>query len=388
MRVIHVSPYFAPAFCYGGPPRSILGLCQGLTHAGVDVEVFTTTANGADQLPADPDGHDYDGVRARYFPLGFPRRYWRSPGLERAVSEAARHADFVHVHGLWNFTGWSGVRAARAAGVPYAISPRGMLQGPARARHRALKDVAFAAIERANLRGAAFLHATSAEEAGGLGDFGPPVVLVANGVTPEDATPADMARVRREADIPDAAPVVLFLGRLHPIKRLDLLADAFLRVRRTMPDAYLVLAGPDEGGHRRLVEAQLQSAADRVRFVGPVVGADKAAWLASSAVLVQCSDSESFGMSVAEALAAGTPAVVTDRGSWRDLEASGCGLVVAHSADALAAALERMLRNPAEASAMGARGRAWVAGRLGWDEVGREMARAYETALARTGAAA
>ena len=78
LRVLHVSAYFAPAFRYGGPPRSILGLCQALTRAGADVEVFTTTANGDERLPAAPDGTTYEGVRVRYFPLARPSIAWRA----------------------------------------------------------------------------------------------------------------------------------------------------------------------------------------------------------------------------------------------------------------------------------------------------------------------
>src|SRR5215470_17302618 len=106
MRVLHVTPYFAPAFRYGGPPRSILGLCRALIAAGVDVEVFTTTANGAEPLTAAPRGVVYEDVRVRYFPLAWPKRYWRARGLRAALRRAAARADLIHVHCLWNITSW------------------------------------------------------------------------------------------------------------------------------------------------------------------------------------------------------------------------------------------------------------------------------------------
>ena len=68
-----MSPYFAPAHLYGGPPASILGLCQGLQRAGVDVEVVTTTANGRTPLPPTGENADeYDGVPVRYVAAAFP----------------------------------------------------------------------------------------------------------------------------------------------------------------------------------------------------------------------------------------------------------------------------------------------------------------------------
>jgi len=127
MRVLHVSPYFPPALPYGGPPASVLGLCQGLQRAGVDVEVVTTTANGSDSLPASPAGGDvYEGVPVRYAERSFPRRFFGAR-VRPPLTEALSRADVCHVHGVWNVPEWWASHLAHAAGVPYVISPRGML---------------------------------------------------------------------------------------------------------------------------------------------------------------------------------------------------------------------------------------------------------------------
>jgi glycosyltransferase involved in cell wall biosynthesis len=379
LRVLHVSAYFAPAFRYGGPPRSILGLCQALVRAGVDLDVFTTTANGDDPLPAAPGGVEYEGVRVRYFPLSWPQRYWRSAALARAMDREAAGADLVHVHGLWNFTAWAGARAARAAGIPYVISPRGMLLPGSRVRHGAMKSIAWRGVQRRDLGEAAFLHATSEIEARGLAGLGPRVVTIANGVDAKTATPDQVARLRQRLELPADADVITFIGRLHPIKRLDLLAGAFTHLRRRGRRAWLVIAGPDEGGHRSRVEPLFHDVADAVRWAGAVDGAEKWALLAASRGLVQCSDSESFGLSVAEALACGVPVVVTDRGAWAGVTAAGCGEVVAHEAAAIGGALERLLADPAAARAMGQRGREWACRTFGWDAIGHAMRREYES---------
>jgi glycosyltransferase involved in cell wall biosynthesis len=174
---------------------------------------------------------------------------------------------------------------------------------------------------------------------------------------------------------------VLFLGRIHPIKRLDLVADAFVRLREAVPHAHLVIAGPDERGHRRSIEPLLREAGDSVHWVGPVEDREKWAWLSASRVLVQCSDSESFGMSIAEALCAGVPVVTTERGPWQELGAAGCALVVPHTSEAIAAALQKVLEFPREADEMSARGRAWAARRFGWDDIAQQMVHAYDSAL-------
>jgi glycosyltransferase involved in cell wall biosynthesis len=381
VRVLHVTPYFAPAFRYGGPPRSILGLCQALVRVGVEVEVFTTTANDIDPLPAAPEGTEYDGVRVRYFPLAFPRRHWRASGLASALERALPSADLLHVHGLWNLTGYAAIRRARALGRPYVISPRGMLQPAAFARHPPLKMAAYWAYERAHLRGAALLHATSAIEQEQIALYGPAVVTIPNGVAPLTVSRAALDRVRGLAAIDAGAEVVLSLGRLHPIKRLDLLAAAFAIVQRQRPGACLVIAGPDEGGYRARVEPQFAPVAQAVRWFGVVDSETSAALLGASRLLVQCSDSESFGMSVAEALTAGVPVVVTDNIPWPQVGSLGMGYVVPQDPDSIARAILRILEQPADGCAMGARAKAWARDTFGWDVIARAMQDAYQDVI-------
>jgi glycosyltransferase involved in cell wall biosynthesis len=381
LRVLHVTPYFAPAFRYGGPPRSILGLCRALGDAGVDVEVFTTTANGSDPLPQAPAGTEYEGVRVRYFPLAWPKRYWRASGLGAALGRALAGADLIHVHGLWNITGSTAVTHARGAGRPYVVSPRGMLQPAAMMRHHAMKMLAYWAFEREHLHGAAFLHATSVVEEHQLAGYGPPVVSIANGVTPVVVPAGALDRLRERAKIDADDEVVMFLGRLHPIKRLDLLAEAFTTVHRARPRARLVIAGPDEGGYRRRVEPLFAPVADATRWLGAIDAETTGALFAASRTLVQCSDSESFGMSVAEALTAGLPVVVTDRSPWSQVGTLGLGYSVAHDPTAVANALLHILEHPAEGCEMGARGKTWAHDTFGWEAIGRSMRDAYQHVL-------
>jgi glycosyltransferase involved in cell wall biosynthesis len=381
VRVLHVTPYFAPAFRYGGPPRSIFGLCRALTEAGVEVEVFTTTANGSEPLAAAPEGTEYQGVRVRYFPLAWPRRYWRASGLAAALERALPSADLVHVHGLWNMTGSAAVGRARSGGRPYVISPRGMLQPAAMQRHRAVKAAAYWASERAHVSGAAFLHATSLVEQQQIAKYGPPVVTIANGVTPVAVAPGAVEEFRKRAQIDAGDEVLLCLGRLHPIKRLDLLAAAFQIVHRARPRARLVIAGPDEDGYRASVEPLFAPVAGATRWLGEVDGETISALFAASRTLVQCSDSESFGMSVAEALAAGLPVVVTNGTPWPQVAALELGYSVAQEPAAIARGILEILERPADGCAMGARGRAWARETFGWDAIGRSMRDAYQGVL-------
>src|SRR5688572_12303617 len=132
MRILHVAAYYAPAFVYGGPPRSIHGLCHALHTQGVDIEVFTTDANGAAALPQHvTDARCYDGVPVRYFARTWPTVPIGSRALTGALREALQTTDLLHIHGLWNRVVWAAAREARRAGVPYVLSPRGMLEDAA-----------------------------------------------------------------------------------------------------------------------------------------------------------------------------------------------------------------------------------------------------------------
>ena len=378
MRVLHVTPYFPPARPYGGPPASVLGLCHGLQRAGVEVEVVTTTADGLDSLrPSPPGGEHYDGVPVHYAARSFPQRFFGAR-VRGPLTGALARADVCHIHGVWNVPEWWASYLADAAGVPYVISPRGMLQPQAMARGRWRKAAAFALLDRRNLTRAAVLHATSEQEAVALRALGVgvPIAVVPNGVElegPHAATGGYRARL----GIPPDGFVVLFLGRMHRIKRLDLLADAFAAARSTHPSMHLVLSGPDEHG---LIPGLLKRLAGEVAHVhatGSVHGADKWALLKDADVMVQCSDSESFGLAVVESLASGVPVIATRTCPWSELETRECGFWVEQTAAAIAAAIRTLVDDPRRRARMGARAVAFARDRYSWDAIAPQMARLY-----------
>ena len=386
LRVLHVTPYFAPAFRYGGPPRSILGLCRALGRAGVEAEVLTTTADGPADLPASPpEGDRYEGVAVRYLPRAFPRRLFGARGLGAALAAAMARADLVHIHGLWTVPGGTAAQHARRAGVPVVISPRGMLDPGSLAQRGWRKQVAYALVERSNLRRAALLHATSEAEARAIRTRAPgtPVAMIPNGVEAPDRLAAPPGTMRRQLGIPASAPVLAFLGRIHRIKRLDLLAAAFDRVRAVRPDAHLLIAGPDDGGERRRLEPLYAAAGEAVHWMGEV--GDDAKWslLADASLLVLCSDSESFGLSALEALAAGTPVIATQSCPWAVIEKAGAGLWVEQSPAAVADAALAIIQDPARGRRMSERARGLAREQYSWDGAARAMAERYRAIAAR-----
>jgi glycosyltransferase involved in cell wall biosynthesis len=367
LRVIHVSAYYAPADVYGGPVRSIHALCRAQQANGMDVEVFTTNAAGSRRLPAAPDGRDVDGVRVRYFELSAPPMLLGAKALGPALRAALRDCDVVHLHGLFNRTVLDAAAAVNASGIPYVLSPRGMLEAPALAHHRWRKRVVWHLRDSAVVHRARVLHATSAFEATTLRRLpdAPQVIHVANTVDLAGSASLNAEAWRATHGIPSDAPLVLSLGRLHRIKRMDLVAAAFLQLVAQRPDAHLVIAGPDEQQLKPALERQLARARGAVHWVGAIGDDDaKQAALGAADVLIQCSDSESFGMSVAEALAACTPVVVTRTCPWHEIEEFGCGYWVEQRSDAIAHALIRIFSDRAAAAKMGAAGKRLIQERM------------------------
>ena len=166
MRLLHVVPTYLPATRYGGPIRSVHGLCAALAARGHDVHVVTTNVDGAtdsDVPLATPVA--IDDVSVRYFPSSRLRRLYWSPPMGRMLRTEARGFDLVHLHSVFLWPTWAAARAARRVGVPYVLSPRGMLVGDLlRARSRYVKAAWIAMIERTNLTRAAAVHVTSAVE--------------------------------------------------------------------------------------------------------------------------------------------------------------------------------------------------------------------------------
>jgi len=363
----------------------VLDLCRAQRDAGVDVEVITTTANGDSELPDFVTArHEYEGVPVRYCPRAWPRSIFRAPSLKNAVAESLRTADVLHIHGLWNATVWGAAAAAREASRPYIVSPRGMLATAALAHDRWRKRVSYHVVDGRLIRDAARLHATSRAEFDDLEtSWGPGrTVYVPNGVGIPSDIRCDSAIERTNLNLPPSGPIVLFLGRIHPLKRLDLVAAAFRRVLERRPDAHLVIAGPDEEGQRGRVAPLFTPLGPAVTWTGRV--ADSAKWqlLAAASVLVLCSDSESFGMSAAEAMAAATPVVVTKTCPWREIETHGTGYWVEQSADAIADALSKVLGNEDEAIAMGRRGRALIETHYSWSRAAAGLIDVYRAIAA------
>jgi glycosyltransferase involved in cell wall biosynthesis len=379
VRILHVIPSFWPAVRYGGPIVSVRALCKAVRAQGVEVDVATTDVDGEGRLDVPTDRWtDDEGIRVRYFGRLGRSSYCPSPAMWRFLDRNAGGYDLVHVTGTFSFPALAAERAALRARRPYIVSPRGNLQAWSLAQKRWKKVPYWWLVERPHLARAASIHATAELEAEAVRAVlpGQRVAVVPNGMEHVVVPPAE----RRDKQ-------VVFLGRLHPKKGLDILVDALALVAARFPGLETVVAGPDDVGEWARIERRLEGLRPRprVRWIGAVHGEDKYRLLAESTVFVLPSHSENFGQAVVEALACGTPVIVSRNCPWRSLEEEGAGYWVENRPDEIARRLEILLDDRDLRARMGAAGRR-LAERYSWPGIGRAMVSHYREVLGMAGA--
>lgn len=362
MHSIHVVPTIDNEA--SGPSYCVTRLCQSLLAAGHPTKLGV--------LEPLPPGSGYGFATA--FPYGVgPRRLGRSPKLRGWLRAEARRGDarILHNHSLWMETNVYAAAAARGTACRLVVSPHGTFASQALHRSSLVKTALWPVFVTRATRGVAAFHATAEHEYADIRGrgFRQPVAVLPNGIDLPEALPAPCGSRRQ----------LLFLGRIHAIKGIDRLLKAWAVLQDRHPDWDLVLAGPDEGGHRG--EMERLAAGLRLRryaFVGPHYGDDKLAAYRAAELYVLPTLSENFGMTVAEALAAGTPVVTTKGAPWAGLEVEGAGWWIDHGVEPLVAALDRaMAEPPASLAQRGTRGRDWMARDFSWDRIAADMADFY-----------
>lgn len=363
-------------------------MVAALRQQGVDARILTTNDDGPGLLSDLPLGvwHEHQGVPVLAF------RRWSPPGrLLRPLREFAiapvlscwlgQHLgefDLLHVHALFSYPSTSGMAVARHRRVPYVLRSIGQLNHWSLQQSAGRKRMLLRLIERRNLQGAAALHFTSEaerQEAAALGLASPGFVLPL-GVDPQ--------RPLERSDSPGAAITFLFLSRLHPKKQLEVLLEALALLQAHRPQApwRLQIAGEGDPAYLRQLQAQADrlGIAQRCQWLGFVAGAPKKELLAAADWFVLPSASENFGIAAAEALAAGTPVILSPGVAVAAAVAeAGAGVVVVANADALSAALEQALEPPAPAMVAAARHLATTV--YSWGAIAAQLEQQYRRIL-------
>ena len=396
MRILSVTETYAPFLEFGGPPVKVRALAEGLAGKGHQVTVLTADwgleKRGQTQEKGTAERSPFgwrrreNGVETIYLPTwAHYRRVSWNPAVKRYCRVWVPKFDVVHIFGLYDLLGPAVARACRKRAIPYVVEPIGMFIPIV--RNLWLKRLYHCLWGRSLLCGACRVVATSEQEieelvAGGISRD--KIAMRRNGVEPPEIWP-EAGMFLKRLGISRDAKVVLFLGRLSAKKSPDLLLRAFAEVCGRLIDASLklVFVGPDEGVKTQLEQLTAQLGIDtKVQFAGPVFGQDKWAAYRGADVFVLPSQNENFGNTAAEAVAAGTPVIVTQQCGIAPLLADKAGLAVRHDLESLADALGRIL-NDEELRGQLKAGCAKVTRNLGWETPVREMERLYSECISR-----
>lgn len=369
---------------YGGPVTTAKNLGRVLSRMGHHVSCWATVARWeSDYSCWFDDVHRYD--------IQWPFGWRRSKEFGRGLSQAIRSVDIVHISEFWLYPVLAASGIAYAHGVPYVLRPAGSLD-PWNLRHGAWKRIKkrlyLEMIGRKMMQRAACLHATSPQEADSLRRLGydDPVCVIPNGVDVAEFAEGDASEAETEWPHLKDRPVVLFLSRLNPKKGLDVLIPAWADVVRSgaCKEAVLVVAGPDEGGYGRVVQALIErhDVGSHVCMTGIVTGRRKATLLKRADIFILPSHSENFGIVVAEALACGTPVITTTGTPWTQLEQVDAGRCVPARPAELAGAIRELLgMSASRRQAMGQRGLEFVQAKLTWQSVAGRYLALYDCIL-------
>jgi glycosyltransferase involved in cell wall biosynthesis len=378
LRILQVVPSYYPAVRYGGPIRSVHAISKALRERGHEVHVFTSSMDGPQDLDIPENSPvDLDGVKVRYFRVPFLRRLCWCPTMRTALQAEAASFDIIHLHSVFLWPTWAAARIARSVGVPFLVSPRGMLGVEViRRKSRFVKTAWIALIERKTLRESAAVHVTSELEGAEISALRlalPALCCVPNGVS----LPGNYSALKDGpfADLP--RPYALFLSRISWKKGIDRLIKSW----KWVPNLTLVIAGNDEEDYlsQLVALADSEGVSERIRFIGPVEDEHKWAVYENATLFVLPSYSENFGNVVAEAMAVGCPVVVTKEVGLASLVLEfGAGLVAEGAPELLARSINELRTDEVKCMRHGLAGRRAVKDKLSWGAVAARLDAIYQ----------
>lgn len=365
MKIIHVVPHVDEEAA--GPTYAIRRLAAAQATAGDEV-TLVCIAGGA-PIP---------GVRI------IEHAAWRrsaqlafAPTLPATLRRLVAHADVLHNHSLWAMPNMAaGLIKGRAALV---TSPHGTL-APAALRRNPWRKRLFWPLQHPLLRRSQLFVATSREERAQIRSAGlhAPVAVIPLGIDLPPAPPQPSGPKR----------TLLFLGRVHPIKGIDKLLQAWAEIEsdRRFDHWQLDVRGPGDSAYLNSLSALAASLGlKRARFLPAVYGGEKSATYTAADLFVLPSRTENFAVAVAEALAHARPVLVSHGTPWAEVVPRRCGWWVANEPKSLAAAMrEAFALPPADLAAMGASGRAWMRDDFAWESQVEKLREAYRYVLGHT----
>lgn len=391
MRILFVICYFAPAWGYGGPPRVIYNLGKSLTERGHEITVYTTDALDANSR-IEKEFDVLDGIKVYYFRtisnwLAWHQKMFFPIGMKAKLKETIKEFDIVHLIDARTYPNIYAYNSLIKFKVPYVWSAFGSLP-----RATGLKK--YMKLVYDNLYGFNIFKNTkkalaqTENEANAYKEFGvdkKKIELVPLGIETKDfdVLPAK-GLFRKKYSIDQKEKIVLFLGRLHEYKGIELLIKAFAKVVKVMDDVKLVIVGRDDGYletmNKLINELSLNK---QYIFAGPLYDKDRIeAYVDADIFALTPSHFEETSLAALEAAAAGTPVVITKQAEIPYLDTYKGGITINYNVEELEKALMRLLKDDKLREDMGKNARKLIYEVFSWNKVAEQMERIYSEATA------
>ena len=387
MKVLHVIPSLSPAL--GGPTQVALKVVKAIRDKGIDAEIVTTSSNATRMLGVPVNQRvEYQGVPVWFLPaLTLPlKEFIFSAALTKWLWQNIGNYNLLDNHYLFSYAPSCAGAIARWHNIPYTVRIQGQLTPWALEQSRLKKQLYTALIERENLNKAVAIHCTTPQEAQDLRSFGidTPTITLPLGVEQPTKIAAAKSKLHQQYNIPDEQLIILFLSRLHPKKRPDLLIQALSQVIFQNSNFHLIMAGTGEAEYVNYLQQSVvqYNLSDRVSLPGFVTGRDKDLLLQGVDFFVLPSHSENFGIAVAEAMAAGLPVVVTPGVQIAiEIAAANAGMIVESAAE-LVDGIIQLLNSAQLRSHLSQNAIALTQERYAWEGIASQLIVAYRDIIA------
>ena len=376
MRVLHVISGLDPLS--GGPTTALIGLAAAQVDGGLNAVVAATYQPGT-QTSAVEQLRDHGVTVHLIGPAS--GRLSQHPGIRPTLHREVHASQVVHIHALWEQIQHDAAVSARTEGVPFLIRPCGMLDPWSLGQNRWTKRMYLWWRLRSHLREATAIHYTSEVER----ELSQPVtrnplaIVEPNGIDlREFQDPPARGRFRSRFPQLGQKRIVLFLSRIHHKKGLDLLVPAFARL--ATEDAVLAIAGADADGYRRTVQQLIASHGieERVVFCGMLHGTERIEAFVDAEIMVLPSYQENFGIAVVEALASGTPVIISDQVNiHREITHARVGAAIPTQVNPLVAELDRWLQDADLRDSASRRARPFVWEHYDWSKIAARWEQHY-----------
>ena len=389
MHILHLTPYYKPAYAYGGVVRAVEGMATSLAARGHEITVLTTDALDQSARYSGPLEEIMDGVRVlRRANVSLMMRGKFNLSTPRSMKETAEAImspiDVVHAHEFRTLENLLVTPVAAALKKPIVLSPHGTIsRSTGRGRFKRGWDrLLGSGVAQRIDQVVALTESEKAEVQDLWGQFGRRSTptrfnIVPNGIWPEDFTRLPSAdQIRQRYGLEDA-PTVLYLGRLQQRKGVDVLVQAFQRA--DVSHSRLLIVGPHEG---MLPTIQALSEGDsRIICTGYLGGDERLAALSAGDIFALPAIGEGLSMAVLEAMAAAIPVVLSPGCNMPEVAPAGAGFVVEAGADYFAEKLRILLSDGALRAEMGGRARRLVEEKYSWERVAAELESVYQQHL-------